>query len=443
MTATFGQAISKLSDGYPTQYYPARWPNLDPGQFPATLTPGTQSVGEIDQNAGRPARQYQWSIGLQREISRDLVVEAEYVANRGIWWESNGQINLNALTPSRLAAFGIDPTKAADQTLLTSTISSPAAVQRGIKAPYPGFPTTGVTVAQALRPFPQFTTINVAFSPVGNTWYDSLQAKVTKRLSHGLSLLGTFSWSKTLTIGVERDPNPGTTGNATFNDVFNRQNQKTFSLYDSPFQSTLSLTYVTPALKGNKVLSWLLRDWTYGTLVAYRAGLPMPVPGATQSTSLNSLLFQTTFANRVPGQPLFTADLNCHCFDPQKVYALNPAAWTQPAVGTFGTSAAYYSDYRKQRRPAENMNFGRTFRLTEKASFNVRIEFSNVFNRSFFNDPRNTDITEVKSNLPNGNTNPNSGFGAINATQGVSGAGNAAIVSLNPRNGVLVGRFTF
>ena len=169
----------------------------------------------------------------------------------------------------------------------------------------------------------------------------------------------------------------------------------------------------------------------------------MPVPLATQTPQLNSVLYQTTFANRVPGQPLFTKDLNCHCFDPNKEYVLNPAAWSQPAVGTFGTSAAYYSDYRKQRRPSENVSIGRTFKMKERASFNLRFEMINVFNRAYFNDPRNSDITEQRSPLINGNVNPNSGFGAINTIAQVGGAGIPAVVNISPRSGLIVGRFTF
>ena len=86
---------------------------------------------------------------------------------------------------------------------------------------------------------------------------------------------------------------------------------------------------------------------------------------------------------RLPGQPLFKVDMNCHCFDPNKEFALNPGAWADPAPGTFGTAAAYYSDYRYQRQPQENFAFGRTFRIGEKGmSFNIRAEFSNIFNRS-------------------------------------------------------------
>src|SRR5262249_46393936 len=155
--ANFGSAITTLSDGFPVQSWPPFWPNYNPGQYPLNATPYSGTVYELDQNAGRPARQYQWSFGLQREILRDLVVEAEYVGNRGIWWESNGQINLNALTPSRLALFGLDPTKPADQALLVSAVSSATAAARGFsKVPYAGFP-NGQTVAQALRPYPPFT----------------------------------------------------------------------------------------------------------------------------------------------------------------------------------------------------------------------------------------------------------------------------------------------
>jgi hypothetical protein len=100
--------------------------------------------------------------------------------------------------------------------------------------------------------------------------------------------------------------------------------------------------------------------------------------------------------NRVSGQPLFLQDLNCHCFDPTKTLVLNAAAWALPAAGTWGTSPAYYSDYRSQRRPTENFNFGRTFRIREAMNLSIRAEFVNIFNRTVLPSP-----------------NPGSGIGAI------------------------------
>lgn len=436
---SFGAAVTTLATGIPASFDPPPWPNLNPGQFNVTSTPVALTAPWIDPNAGRPARQYQWSISIQQQISPNFVVEASYVGNRGIWWLAPGLMNLNAINFNSLSAVGLNISSASTQQLLTSSLSSSIAASMGFNhAPYPGFP-LNQSVAQSLRPYPQFTTLNAYWDPLGDTWYNAMQLKATKRLSHGLSAVSTFTWQKSLTLGSEADPTPGTSGNAVFNDVFNRQNNKYTSLYDQPFQFNVSLNYTTPKLNTNKILSWVARDWLYGAYLAYRSGLPIEAPLA--NNNLSSMVFQPTFANRVPGVPLYTVNLNCHCYDPNTTFVLNPAAWTNPPAGQFGTSAAYYSDYRYQRRPVENMNLGRTWRIRERASFNMRMEFTNVFNRSFFNNPTATNAQAIQTRLPNGNTS--SGFGYVNTTTAMSGLGIVTPVSIAPRNGVLVARITF
>src|SRR5665213_3902792 len=72
-----------------------------------------------DPNSGRPARILSWSIGVQREVLRDLVVEANYVGNRGAW-ENNGASlgGLNTPNPTVFSKYGIDPTTTAGQQTL-------------------------------------------------------------------------------------------------------------------------------------------------------------------------------------------------------------------------------------------------------------------------------------------------------------------------------------
>jgi len=440
-TPSFGFPVTTLAVGIPVSFRPLEWPSYNPAQYPTAFpTPGA-SAALIDPNAGRPARQYQWSVGFQREITRNLAVEASYVANRGIWWNAPGLLNVNAITPERVASFGLDLNSAADMTLLTSFLNSPTAAARGFnKPPYPGFPLTQ-TVAQSLRPYPQYTNIPVYWAPLGKTWYDSMQMKATKRFSEGLAFVSTFTWSKSLTMGAENDPSAGTAGLSDFNNVFDRKINKYLSIHDRPLIWNIAANYTTSGLGSNKLLSRLVRDWNYGVFLTYASGFPLEVPIAQNSTALNSLIFQNTFANRVPGQPLFLKDLNCHCFDPQKEFVLNPDAWVDPSPGQFGASAAYDSDYRKQRRPVESMNLGRTFRITERASFNIRMEFTNIFNRSVVADPQSDNAKATRTYLPNSNTA--GGFGRINAISAPTATGTGAIVNLSPRNGTLVARFTF
>jgi hypothetical protein len=430
-SSAFAQPAMLLRNGIPIT--PRPWPNFDPGQYPLAGQINSPQVA-IDQNSGRPARQNQWSVGLQREIFRDLVVEAAYVGNRGVWWTAPGLIDVNAGRPEILAKYGLNLNNADDRALLNSRLDSPMALARGFnKPPYTGFPTS-LTVAQALRPFPQFGTITYFWSPLGKTWYDSLQAKATQRFSHGLSLTSVFTWQKNLTLGNDRNPTAGSTGNASFNDVFNRDQNKYFSSFDQTYVFNISGTYTVPKFKigsgfAGSAASWAVRDWTITSLVAYATGLPIKAPAA--QNQLANLLFRPTYANRVPGQPLFTQDLNCHCFDPNTTFVLNPKAWADPAPGQFGTSAAFYGDYRYQRRPVENFGVGRIFRFKERMNLNIRAEWTNIFNRAEPADPTSTNALATQTRNMAGQAT--AGFGFVNTTA----------VAQQPRTGTIVARFQF
>jgi hypothetical protein len=420
----YGDAAIYLVNGPPT---PGPWPNLDPGQYPL---PGqiTSPPTAFDRNSGRPARMVQWSFSIQREIFKNLAVEIAYVGNRGVWWEANGLIDVNALTAERIASFGLDINNSADRTLLRSRVDSPLAAQRGFNIPpYDSFPVSS-TVAQMLRPFPQFGKINYRWAPLGNTWYDSLQIKVTKRYSHGLDLTSGFTWQKELMMGSEMESMAPWVSVAV-NDVFDRHTNKYISGYSRPFAFFAAANYQVPTLRGNKALSWVLRDWTIGAVLRYASGMPIRVP--TAQNQLSTLLFRNTFANRVEGEPLWTTDINCHdCFDPSQDFVLNPKAWVDPPDGKFGVSAGYFNDYRQMRRPSEAMSLGRIFKITEGVQLSIRADFQNIFNRTFMADPSSTSAKATQNRNAQGK--PISGFGYIDTSTGTS-----------PRQGIIVARIQF
>ena len=197
-------------------------------------------------------------------------------------------IDVNGLSFATLQSNGLDITKTADQNILKATIGSVAAGRFQNKLPYAGFPLTA-TVAQSLRPYPQFSTITSLWSPLGKTWYDSLQVKATKRLSHGLSATSTYSWQKQMAEGAASNVTVPGTGNGPVNDVFNRDQNKYISAFDQPQILNLALNYTAPKLNlngtGGKVLSWIARDWTIDTYLQYASGLPILAPYAQNSIS--------------------------------------------------------------------------------------------------------------------------------------------------------------
>jgi hypothetical protein len=454
---SYGAAWRTLDKGAPESpsgmYF---WPDLDPGQLNKSPTPYTSaSPPAFDRGAGRPPRQIQWSIGLQREIFRNLMVEAAYVGNRGAWWEASELINVNALSPQRLASLGLSLDKKDDRDLLSGTMASTAAKTRinpvtnlpFSTPPYAGFPTSQ-TVAQSLRPFPQFGTINYRWAPLGRTWYDSLQIKVTKRLSYGLDLASSFTWQKELVMGSETTGTTSGTSGGVINNVFNRNSNKYLSTYSRPYVWITSFNYLLPKLSINKVLSMAIRDWRLGFVLSYSSGRPIQVPAASSSSVTSNYTFVGTFANRVTGQPLFAktvknpdgtktttplSSLNDKsAFDPLTDFVLNPAAWQDPLPGQFSSSTGFYNDYRYPRHPDEKLSIGRIFQLREGMQLSIRADFNNMFNRYVLADSLLTSTNAIATQLWSGSGTSASGFGRYNAA-----SANAQ------RSGLIVAKFQF
>ncbi|SPE39911.1 hypothetical protein SBA3_3490008 [Candidatus Sulfopaludibacter sp. SbA3] len=425
---SFGLVSSQLQNGI--VYNPASLStlNLNPGvnTTPGQLNTFSSVWGGLynDPGAGRPARINQWNVALQRQLTKDMTIEAAYVGNRGVWEPSNGLVNLNSISSARLKALGIDLTNAATRTLLTSTIGSAAAKAAGFTLPYPTFPTTA-TVAQSLRPFPEYnSSLPAEFVNQGNSYYDSLQVKFIKRFTHGLDVSSAYTFSKTINVGgyINADPT-------------NRAIQRGLDSNDYPHIFVSASTYTTPRLTSNKFIRNVLGDWTWGATLRYASGALIAAPQSVLSRWSTYTFASGTPMVRVPGVPLYLTNIDCRCIDPNNINQriLNPAAWQDVGAGTISPGSGYYNDYRGPHQVNENMNLGRTFRIREKMTLNIRAEFFNVFNRVTLGNPSTGNPTQTTS--VNNATGAISGFGyySIGSTSNLGGQ----------RNGQLVARFRF
>jgi len=183
---------------------------------------------------------------------------------------------MNELTPSMLSQkHGLDVTNPSDFNLLTQPISSAAVVARGFTAPYSTFP-SGASLAQALRPFPQFGSIGDYYEHNGNWWYDALQIKVTKRLSHGLSGGLGYSWSKNLgTVAATNQPT-FTTAMPIQDPSQPPKNAKSFENIDQPQMVNFYFNYEVPRF-GFSRRGWrraLFSGWTLDGIFHYQSGFP-------------------------------------------------------------------------------------------------------------------------------------------------------------------------
>jgi hypothetical protein len=263
-----------------------------------------------------------------------------------------------------------------------------------------------------------------------------MQLTANKRMEHGLQFDFGFTWSKSM------DDFGGTP------DVQNRGLAKSISSLDQPLVLRSGIIYILPKW-GPKAVSYAVRDWTLNAFLYYASGIPLAPPTANttgypanlSSGTISALTFQTGQDQIRTGQPLYLKNLNCACFDPNTTFLLNPAAWANPAPGQYG-GPSYYGDYRGERRPVENFALGRQFRIREKYNVNIRAEFTNIFNRTYLNNPSSTSPqTAPVCKLATGGNGACTSAGQLI----VSGFGstNTSTVLYPPRTGQLVAQFQF
>src|SRR5262249_35950200 len=107
--------------------------------------------------------------------------------------------------------------------------------------------------------------------------YNSLQVKASRRAARGLSILGAYTWAKSIDLSSERgsgDRGGGfDTGGA---DVRNRAvYARGLSGFDVRHRLAISSVYELPALKNaNPVLVRAIGGWEISTIVLFQSGFP-------------------------------------------------------------------------------------------------------------------------------------------------------------------------
>jgi len=357
-----------LDEGFPP--FDITLPNFDP----ALNNGGT--VTWVNSGVNKPAFMQSWSVNIQRELPFNIMLDAAYVGSHttGIW---TGMENINQVDPKYLSLGN----------LLNADVYSPEAVAAGIKVPYPGFEGS---VAQALRPFPQYTTINDFYQPTGYGAYHAFQLRLQKRYSNGLSFLGSYTLSKN--IGAQGGNTFGSWFGAaglTSINSYDRRGEKSLVATDQTHILVFSWTYDLPFGRGkrllanvNPVINQLVGGWQFNAIQRYQSGTPISVGGGG-----NIPLFGGgNRPNWVSSDVRSSVPMGS--FDPAKDVYLNIDAFSQPDPFTYGNAPPRLPTVRTPAFYNEDFSiFKKIFLKSESRYLEFRAEFFNGFNRVVFGGP--------------------------------------------------------
>ncbi len=316
-------------------------------------------------------RKLQWNLLIEKQFGSDLSLSFGYVANKGTYLYEQQQINQ---IPDGATQRPVN--------VLRAPINSPLALANGVVEPFAGFAELWggrATVAQALRPFPQFGNVGIYGSTYGNSNYHSFQHKLDKRYRGGLSGTLAYTWSKFLTDARQ------------FDGLSGQQNQylreKSYHPTDLTHILTFSMLYEMPFGQNKRFLSEargvagkLVEGWQISAVNSYSSGTRLPVitnnPLPFFNLALRPNLVSEDIRSNVP----------MGSFDPATDVYLNRAAFAQPGAGQYGNAPRYLTQ-RGPMRSDESMGIFKNTRINERITHQFRMEVVNPLNRVVFGNP--------------------------------------------------------
>ncbi|MBW4028644.1 MAG: carboxypeptidase regulatory-like domain-containing protein [Acidobacteria bacterium] len=245
-------------------------PNLDPTQANGQGGSGFGGLEYIAPSYGRPSMTLNWSLQVQQQLATDLILTIGYVGQSSSHLRSS-LAQINDLNPANF--------------VLGSGLSQPAT-----NLPYAGF---SGTVAQSLRPFPQYQSINTdcCLENLGHSSYSAMLVSLERRFHSGLNLMASYTWSKTLTDADSALPVfANYAGGGGVQNPYNLKGEKALSNQDLPQTLVLSYIYELPVGKGRKFLGGantavnaVVGGWQVGGVQRYESGQPLSFAGAPTS----------------------------------------------------------------------------------------------------------------------------------------------------------------
>jgi hypothetical protein len=378
----FQQTLASPDNGFsvPTQVSPTWDAGIPPTGVPPARTldaANGQNVAYMRPVDGKPGYVQEWNMTVERQLPFKIGFEASYVGSSSV------RVGANLLNPNQVPSSYLSLGNE-----LNTVISSPAdaaALPVPIAYPYPGF---SGSVAQALRPYPQFLYISPNTQNTGHIHYNALQMRAQKYFSDGLTFLVSYTYSQTISNAVDQFSTFGAPpldagnlkaeqrvlGGTTFGNTY-------------PRYLTAAATYELPIGPHKRFLSHggamgkVVGGWGVSLVAAYDAGTVLPISGGSQQPLFNG-----------PARPNLVSGVDPKAFkggkfNPATDTYLNAAAFSDPGAFAIGDAPPTLPNVRGFPYYNENISIIKNTKVSEGGTVQFRAEFFNAFNRVVFTPP--------------------------------------------------------
>jgi hypothetical protein len=300
------------------------------------------SVATFDPNTSlRVPVAYNWNLTLERQLSQGWLVRAAYVGSRSNHIGETVQLNPAVYIPG--STLSIDQRR-----LFRSSLGGISQLSESI-----------------------------------NSLYQSAQLTVEKRLTHGLSILANYTWSKSLDdlpfgaiigeeVGGNSSPIPW---------YLPGRHQFDYGPSEFDHRQRLVISYVwqLPKLAGaSRLVRGVFGDWQTTGILTVQTGGPLTIVSGNNASQTN-LGGERAVVAGAPYGPGACKNV-APCVD-----YLNAVSFQLAPIGTFGNAGK--GSVRGPNQLNSDMGFFKNIPIHERWRLQFRGELFNIFNRVNFNDP--------------------------------------------------------
>jgi hypothetical protein len=359
---------NSLSNPFPTGF------NQPVGSSQGLLTLVGQDLTTVF-HSKKSAYIQEWNFGVQRELPGHFFFGIDYAGSKGTFLPVD--FNLNQL-PDQDLSMG---------TALLKQVPNPFLGQIAVGA------LSGPTVlaGQLLRPYPEFTNINIRAAHEGVSTYNSVQLRVQRRFSNGLSLNLAYTVSKAITDAGSRlainFSSPG------IQDSNNLRGEDSLANFDVPQRLVVSYVYELPFGPGKPFLGHVgslpgraIGGWQIQGITTAQRGFPLGLATSTNNTNSFGGGSRPNFdAAACPNG----AGLSGSTESRLNQY-FNTACFTSPTPFTFGDVARMLPNVRAPGFLNYDLSVMKNTQLAERLKLQTRAELFNAFNNVNFGAPGTT-----------------------------------------------------
>ncbi|MFN0124852.1 MAG: carboxypeptidase regulatory-like domain-containing protein [Blastocatellia bacterium] len=333
----------------------------------------------------------QWNAVVSRQLSPNLVLDIAYSGAHGVRLPYR-TVNINQVPREYLDYARANFANARDVNGVAATSVAQFFSQQ-VRNPFFGLITNpnstlrtqNVTRAQLLKPFPQYDSPQLFNPHIGSSKYNSLQVRLNKRFSDGLTGNVSYVWGKLIDIGRNGNNNSGAA--TSIEDIYDLEGEYAVSNFDVPHRLVASFSYEFPFGKRKRygqswggVTNTLLGGWQVSGTMTRQSGTPISL-----TANGIGLSYATRRTNKAAGDARFD---NANDRARAGNTWFNTTLFTQPDDFTLGTGARNFTDVRRDGYRDISASLLKNFYFGEgRHKIQFRTEFINALNLVVFGTP--------------------------------------------------------